>query len=66
MAVCLWQDEQYPYVEVFTGDTLPERKRRTGVGVEPMTTPPNGLRSGEDLVRLAPGETHRAQWGIER
>lgn len=61
----LWQDESYPYVEIFTGDTLPARKRRTGVGVEPMTMPPNGLGSGTDVIRLEPGATHRAQWGIE-
>lgn len=63
--VVLWQDAAYPYVELFTGDTLPPAKRRTGLGVEPMTMPPNGLASGQDLVVLAPGESHAGSWGID-
>ncbi len=63
--VALWQDEAYPYVEIFTGDALPKRKRRTGLGVEPMTMPPNGLHDGVDVVTLEPGQIHSAEWGIE-
>lgn len=64
--VDLWVDEHYPYVEVFTGDTLPEQgRRRTGLGLEPMTCPPDAFRTGEDLVRLVPGQTWRGSWGIE-
>jgi aldose 1-epimerase len=29
-----------------------------------MTCPANAFRTGEDLVRLDPGETHTAAWGI--
>jgi aldose 1-epimerase len=29
-----------------------------------MTCPPDALRSGVDLVRLEPGETWGAAWGI--
>ena len=61
----LWADGAYPWLEVFTGDALaqPERRRR-GLAVEPMTAPPNALRTGEDVVRLEPGDTHVARWGI--
>ncbi len=59
----LWVDEGYPYVELFTGDTLPPGRRRTGLGVEPMTCPPNGLGSGLDVLRLEPGASVRLQWG---
>jgi aldose 1-epimerase len=34
------------------------------VAVEPMTCPPDALRSGRDLVVLDPGETWRGNWGI--
>jgi aldose 1-epimerase len=61
----LWIDGRYPYVEVFTGDTLSPRRRRTGVGMEPMTCAPNGLASGDGRLSLAPGETFTAEWGIE-
>lgn len=61
----LWVDGAYPYLEVFTGDTVPEpERRRHGLGVEPMTAPPNALQTGEDVVRLQPGGTHTARWGI--
>ena len=59
----LWMDEAYPYVMVFSGDTLPDVARRA-LAVEPMSCPPNAFRSGESLVRLAPGESHTATWGI--
>ncbi len=61
----LWVDGAYDYLEVFTGDAVPQpARRRRGLGVEPMTAPPNALRTGEDLVRLAPGDLHTARWGI--
>ncbi len=62
-SVQLWAGPGYPYLEVFTGDTLAPSRRRTGLGVEPMTAPPNALQTGEDLVRLAPGDTLTLQWG---
>jgi aldose 1-epimerase len=61
----LWVDEGYPYVELFTGDTLPDgARRRRGLGVEPMTSPPNGLQSGTDVLRLEPGEFVTTSWGL--
>jgi aldose 1-epimerase len=63
--VTFWVDEAYPFLEVFTGDALPhESKRRRGLGVEPMSAPPNALASGESLRVLDPGETWVGQWGI--
>lgn len=60
----LWVDESYPVLEAFTGDTLTEDRRRRGLGIEPMTCPPNAFQSGEHLVRLEPGQTHRSTWGV--
>jgi aldose 1-epimerase len=61
----IWLDASYPYLEVFTGDALPdEARRRRGLGVEPMTGPPNGLASGQDVVALEPGATWTGTWGI--
>ncbi len=59
----LWMDETYPYVMVFSGDPLPDVARRA-LAVEPMSCPPNAFRSGESLVRLAPGESFTGVWGI--
>ena len=65
-AVTVWADaEAYPWLQVFTGDSLPEPLRRTsGVAVEPMTCPPDAFRSGQDLVVLAPGQEFEGDWGI--
>lgn len=61
----IWCDERYPYLELFTGDTLPEPgRRRRGLGVEPMTAPPNALATGTDVIRLEPGATTEAAWGL--
>lgn len=59
----LWMDEAYTYVMLFSGDPLPDVARRA-LAVEPMSCPPNAFRSGESVVRLAPGESHTATWGI--
>jgi aldose 1-epimerase len=35
-SVSVWADASYPYLEIFTGDTVPdEQRRRRGLGVEP-------------------------------
>jgi aldose 1-epimerase len=59
----LWVDERYPSVELYTGDTLGEARRRRGIGAEPMTAPPNAFQTGEGVLRLEPGQTTRSQWG---
>jgi aldose 1-epimerase len=60
----LWLDAAYPYLQVFTGDPAPDVNRRS-LAVEPMTCPPNAFRTGEGLIRLEPGETVSAAWGID-
>jgi len=62
--VRLWAAEGLDWVQLFTGDTLPEGHRRAGVAVEPMTCPPNAFATGEDLIRLAPGESVSHRWGV--
>lgn len=60
----LWADGAYRWLQVFTGDPLEPAMRRTALAVEPMTCPPNAFVSGQDLITLAPGESHTARWGI--
>lgn len=60
----LWMDENYRYIMVYTGDTLDPPRRRASVAIEPMTSPPDALRSGRDLIRLEPGVAWRGSWGI--
>lgn len=60
----LWADGSFGYLMCFTGDSLPAGDRRRGIAIEPMTCPPDALRSGEGLVVLEPGERFEASWGI--
>ncbi|MDN5764710.1 MAG: aldose 1-epimerase family protein [Humibacillus sp.] len=63
-AISLWVDEAYPVIEIYTGDTLAPDRRRRGLGTEPMTGPPNALQSGDDVIRLEPGDSVSASWGV--
>lgn len=60
----LWAGEGFGYVMCYTGDTLPPADRRRAVAVEPMTCPPNALRSGESLIVLPPGGQWTGSYGI--
>lgn len=62
-AVELWVDESYGYLQLFTGDPLPNVGRRS-LAVEPMTCPGNAFRTGEGLIRLEPGASVTSAWGI--
>jgi aldose 1-epimerase len=61
----VWLDDAYPYLMLFTGDSLPDpARRRRGLGVEPMTCAPDAFRSGDGLRVLEPGESWTGSWGI--
>ncbi len=60
----LWADDAYPFIQLYTGDTLAPARRRRALAAEPMTCPPNALQTGERLVRLGPGESHVGRWGL--
>lgn len=65
VGVRLWCDQNLPYLQIFTGDTLADpAARRRSLAVEPMSCPPNAFRSGRDLVVLPPGATFTASWGL--
>jgi len=57
-------DGAWRWVQLFTGDTVAPERRRRGLAVEPMTCPPDALRSGRDLDVLAPGQTLTATWRV--
>ncbi len=61
----LWADRSFGYFMVYTGDTLGDvSRRRRAVAIEPMTCPPNALRTGTDLLSLQPGQEWSASWGM--
>jgi aldose 1-epimerase len=62
----IWVDERFPYLELYTGDTLAPHRRRLGLGCEPMTAPPNAFATGRQLIRLEPGESVVTTWGARQ
>jgi aldose 1-epimerase len=64
-AVHLWVDSGYRYLMVYTADRVGDtERRRKAVAVEPMSCPPDALRSGTDLIELDPGRSWQASWGL--
>lgn len=59
----IWVDETYPFLEIFTADTLAADRRRRGLGVEPMTCAPDAFNSGDGLRVVQPGESLTTTWG---
>ena len=47
----------FTHVMCFTGDNLSPPRRRRAVAIEPMTCPPNALRSGDGVIVIAPGQS---------
>ncbi|RCG31693.1 aldose epimerase [Sphaerisporangium album] len=60
----LWAGEGVGWLQLFTGDGLTGPYRRAGLAVEPMSCPPNAFGTGEDVIRLAPGDQVTHRWGI--
>ena len=61
----LWADTGFSYVMVYTGDKVGDVSRhRRSIAIEPMTCPPNALRSGVSVIDLPAGREWRGSWGI--
>ena len=63
-SISVWADASFPYLQVFTGDTLADDERRRGLAVEPMTCAPDAFNSGDGLITLEPGAWCTTRWGI--
>ena len=57
-------DEAWPWLLVYSGDTLPAGQRRRSLALEPMSCPANALADGVDVVFLEPGETWAGTWTV--
>jgi len=65
-ALELWADPAYRWTQLYRADAFPtgDGPARVALAVEPMTAPPNALRTGEGLRWLEPGERWTVSWGI--
>lgn len=58
-------DEAQRFLQVYTGDTLPDvAARRRAIAIEPYTCAPNALNNGLGLRVLAPGATFTSAFEI--
>ncbi|WP_117209427.1 aldose 1-epimerase family protein [Allorhizocola rhizosphaerae] len=64
--IVVWADGAFKWWQLFTGESLRGERRRRALAIEPMTCPPDALRSGRDLITLQPGEEWAGEWGIGR
>lgn len=62
-ASAVWMDDTMDTWQVCTGNDIPGIMRR-GVACEPMSCIADAFRTGERLVRLAPGASHTVRWGM--
>ncbi|MCS5720350.1 aldose epimerase [Herbiconiux sp. CPCC 205763] len=61
----LWADDDYRFTQLYIARELPsDTGPRLAVAIEPMTAPPNALRTGEGLRWLAPDERWCTSWGV--
>lgn len=63
--VVLRLSPEFDYVMCYTGDTLPEGKRRRAVAIEPMTCAPNAFVTGDGLRALGDASPFIAEFSIE-
>lgn len=63
--VAIWADEAVKAWQVCTGNHVGSAsEQRFGVAIEPMSCIADAFRTGDDLVTLAPGESHTLVWGM--
>lgn len=55
-------DSRFTHLQVFTPPFI--TPGRNAVAIEPMSCPADAFNSGQDLVRLAPGESWSGSWSI--
>jgi aldose 1-epimerase len=61
----LWADSVFRWTQLYVAADFPaDDGERTAVAVEPMTAPPNALRTGEGLIWIEPGDDWQASWGV--
>ncbi|WP_282945170.1 aldose 1-epimerase family protein [Cellulomonas endometrii] len=57
-------DSTCRWLQIYSADLQEGDDRRAGLAVEPMTCPPDALRSGRDLMVLEPGERVVTSWEL--
>lgn len=62
----LWAHPDFAWLQIYISPGFRSDARHSVIAMEPMTAPPNALRTGQGLRWLAPGELWELDWGIRR
>jgi aldose 1-epimerase len=64
-SVTVWQDAAFPYLQIYSADTISETHRRRALAIEPQTCTGFAFNVPQmGLLTLAPGQEFHGQWGI--
>jgi aldose 1-epimerase len=64
-SVTVFMDASHQFVQIYSGDTLPDTaRRRRGLAIEPETCAANAFNNGYGLRVLQPGKSYTSLWGI--
>jgi aldose 1-epimerase len=62
----IWQDESFPYLQVYSADTIGDEHRRKGFAIEPQTCTGFAFNRPEmGLKIIKAGEVFVGKWGIK-
>ncbi len=64
-AITLWLDAAHQYVQIYSGDTLPDvNRRRRSLAIEPYTCAADAFNNGFGVRTIKPGDVFQATWGV--
>lgn len=64
-SIVIWQDDNLPYIQVYSADTLDDKHKRKAIAIEAQTCCGYAFNMPEmGLKVLRPGERFEAKWGI--
>ena len=64
--ITIWQDQNLPYLQLYSADTIGEEHRRGGLAIEAQTCTGFALNCPEMGLRvLEPEEEYKVSWGVQ-
>ncbi|MFA6963957.1 MAG: hypothetical protein WC227_04610 [Patescibacteria group bacterium] len=64
--ISVWQDKDFPYLQIYSADTLAEPHTRKAIAIEPQTCTGFALNHPEmGLITLGPGQGWQGSWGVD-
>ena len=65
--IAIWQNRSFPYLQIYSADTIGEKHARRGLAIEPQTCTGFAFNKPEfGLKILSPGKKFFGEWGVRR